>query len=95
MRKALIVLIAAAASGVAMPSAAEARDGCGKGWHRNAYGYCRPNSYYQRDYDYYWYSGRPAYRQWPRYEIYGSFPRYRGGDPYAWDRRHRGDDWDW
>ena len=41
--KALIA--AALAAGVAMAgaSAADARDGCGPGFHRGYYGHCRPN----------------------------------------------------
>ncbi len=36
-----------AAAGLALgATAAEARDGCGPGGHRGAYGYCRPNGVY-------------------------------------------------
>lgn len=28
-------------------SAAEARDGCGPGFHRNFYGFCRPNGFFR------------------------------------------------
>jgi hypothetical protein len=42
MRKALILTLAGVASLVAFSPAAQARDGCGDGWFRNAYGDCRP-----------------------------------------------------
>jgi hypothetical protein len=39
------ILALALATGVALgaASAADARDGCGRGFHRGLYGHCRPN----------------------------------------------------
>jgi hypothetical protein len=42
MKKIMLVLLAASAA-VAGTSAAEARQGCGPGFHRGPYGGCRPN----------------------------------------------------
>lgn len=43
----LKVVVGAAALAIAtvggMVGSAQAADGCGPGWHRNFYGYCRPN----------------------------------------------------
>lgn len=56
---------------------AEARDGCGPGFHRGYYGYCRPNLYGPR------WGWRPAYG--PRWRpAYG--PRWH----YGWHRPHWG-----
>ncbi|WP_336488095.1 GCG_CRPN prefix-to-repeats domain-containing protein [Methylobacterium nigriterrae] len=53
--------------------AAEAAGGCGPGFHRSVYGYCRPNVYGG-------YYGAPGYR---RYGYYGGRAYgYRGGYAY-------------
>ena len=41
--KKLIALALAAGVAVVATSAADARDGCGRGFHRGPYGHCRPN----------------------------------------------------
>ncbi len=45
----LKVVVGAATLAIAtvggMVGSAQAADGCGPGWHRNVYGYCRPNAY--------------------------------------------------
>jgi hypothetical protein len=41
--KSLIAIALAAGVAVAGASAADARDGCGRGFHRGPYGHCRPN----------------------------------------------------
>lgn len=38
-----LLTLALAATALAGATAAEARDGCGPGAHRGAYGHCRPN----------------------------------------------------
>lgn len=42
MRKFITIAIALGAT-VLVASSADARQGCGLGFHRNFYGYCRPN----------------------------------------------------
>jgi len=42
LKKTLIVAVAAVAT-LAGVSAANAADGCGRGFHRGPYGHCRPN----------------------------------------------------
>lgn len=43
-----LVMPAALAAGLLLAgSSAEARDGCGPGFHRNFYGWCRPNGFYR------------------------------------------------
>lgn len=42
MRKILLATIATAALAAAV-TPADARGGCGPGWHRGYYGHCRPN----------------------------------------------------
>ena len=91
MRKALIITIAAAASTIALSSAADARDGCGRGWHMTRYGNCRPNPHYWRNRDYYWYSQPPVYGYQPRYY---PAPGYWGGEPYYRYHRDHDDDYD-
>lgn len=52
---------------------AEARDGCGLGFHRNFYGFCRPNAFYRP------YVVRPIY--------YGyGWRRYGWHRPWGWHR---------
>ena len=41
--KTFIALAAAAAATVVAVAPADARDGCGRGYHRGPYGHCRPN----------------------------------------------------
>ena len=41
--KKFIALAIAAGAAVAMVTPADARDGCGPGFHRGPYGHCRPN----------------------------------------------------
>ena len=57
---------------------AEARDGCGPGFHRGFYGYCRPNLYGPRFYGY-----GPAF--------YG--PRWHGGWHRRWGGWHHHAGW--
>jgi hypothetical protein len=93
MRKTLILILAGVASVVAYSSAAQARDGCGDGWHRNAYGDCRPN------YDRY-YSSRDPYYGRDRVVVVdpeiGEFYPGRGywsGDGFFMNRSWDGDGW--
>ena len=68
------VMSLALVSGVLLAApAAEARDGCGPGFHRNFYGWCRPNV---RPYAY-----RPAYRRFG-YHRWGGYRWH-----YSWHRR--------
>jgi hypothetical protein len=49
MKTILAVALVATAT-IAAASSADARDGCGQGAHRGAYGHCRPNHGYDRGY---------------------------------------------
>jgi len=50
MKKSLLLALAAAATTlVAAPQAAQARDGCGRGYHENRWGRCVLNREYRRD----------------------------------------------
>ncbi|MFC6790985.1 GCG_CRPN prefix-to-repeats domain-containing protein [Methylobacterium komagatae] len=65
---------------------AEARDGCGPGFHRNFYGYCRPNGFYRPIvvrpvYGYGW--RRPW--GWHRPVAYGGWHRHWGWH-HGWRR---------
>lgn len=64
-----------------MAGSAQAADGCGPGWHRNYYGYCRPNV---RPYVY----GAPVYvgPVWRR-------PAYAWGPRPGWHRGWGGPGW--
>ena len=44
--KKLFLTAIALGSLVAAAAPADARQGCGRGWHRGAYGHCRPNRGY-------------------------------------------------
>jgi hypothetical protein len=50
MKTILAVALVATAT-IAAASSADARDGCGQGAHRGAYGHCRPNRGYDRGND--------------------------------------------
>ncbi|MCJ2126359.1 GCG_CRPN prefix-to-repeats domain-containing protein [Methylobacterium sp. J-077] len=70
-------------------SSAEARDGCGPGFHRGFYGWCRPNLGY-RPFVY-----APAYRHFG-YRRWGGGPRWHYGYHYRWHRHfawHGGHRW--
>jgi hypothetical protein len=41
--KTIFTLALAAVATIAATSSADARDGCGRGYHRGPYGHCRPN----------------------------------------------------
>ena len=41
--KVLLSLAVAASAMLTVPTAADAREGCGRGAHRGPYGHCRPN----------------------------------------------------
>jgi hypothetical protein len=90
MRKALIMTLAGVASLAAFSSAANARDGCGHGWHRNYYGHCRPNDYGYRDYG-------PGDRTQvviaPEVGRYYPDRGYWDGDRYYWHRSRTYDGW--
>ena len=43
MKKMMFALVIAAGAAVGTATPADARDGCGRGFHRNYNGYCRPN----------------------------------------------------
>lgn len=47
MIRTLVMPVALAAGVLMAGSSAEARDGCGPGFHRNPYGWCRPNLGYR------------------------------------------------
>lgn len=55
---------------------AEARDGCGPGFHRGYYGYCRPNLYGPR------WGWRPAYG--PRWHYGWHRPHWGGWHHAGW-----------
>ena len=89
MIRKLIVPLALATGVLLTAPAAEARDGCGPGFHRGYYGYCRPN---WRPYVYRPFSYGPAYRHfgYRRWGGYRRHYRYR----YSWHRSwHRGFAW--
>jgi hypothetical protein len=95
MRKALILTVAGVASLVAFAPAAQARDGCGDGWHRNIYGDCRPNVYHR------YYGARDRYLYDRDRDVVldfdiGTFYPGRGywsGDRFYMHRSWDGDDW--
>ncbi|TNC12923.1 hypothetical protein FF100_14835 [Methylobacterium terricola] len=71
-----LVMSLALASGVLLTApAAEARDGCGPGFHRGFYGWCRPNwrPPVYRPYVYRPYVYGPAYRRWGGYRWHYSY----------------------
>lgn len=73
------VMSLALVSGVLLAApAAEARDGCGPGFHRNFYGWCRPNV---RPYAYRPDVYGPAYRRFG-YHRWGGYRWH-----YSWHRR--------
>jgi hypothetical protein len=59
---------------------AEARDGCGPGFHRGFYGYCRPNMWGPRFYGGYGYRrfgwGGPRWHHWHRWGGWGGPRRF-------------------
>ncbi|MBD8907964.1 GCG_CRPN prefix-to-repeats domain-containing protein [Methylorubrum zatmanii] len=73
----IAIPLALAAGLLTTASDAEARDGCGLGFHRGYYGWCRPNFGY-RPYVYGPVYHRFGYRPWGGY-------RWRYG--YHWHRR--------
>jgi hypothetical protein len=96
MRKTLILTIAGVASLVAFAPAAQARDGCGYGYHRDSWGDCRLNRY-ERDRFYgardpYLY-GRSRVIIDPEVGVFYSGRGYWGGDRYYLHRSWDGDDW--
>jgi len=71
----------------ATAGSAEARDGCGLGFHRNVYGFCRPNGFYRP------YAFRPAYGYgwrrhygWHRHWGWHRHVGWRGGWHHGWRR---------
>jgi len=83
-----LALSLALVSGVLLAApAAEARDGCGPGFHRGFYGWCRPN---WRPDAYRPFVSGPGYRQ-SGYHRWGG---YRWRDHDSWHRSwHRGFGW--
>ncbi len=79
MIRKVILPLALAAGLLTAGSAAEARDGCGLGFHRGFYGWCRPNLGYRP------YAYGPVYRHFG-YRGWGG-PRRHYADPYGWHRR--------
>ncbi|APT29663.1 hypothetical protein MCBMB27_00372 [Methylobacterium phyllosphaerae] len=82
MIRTLVMPVALAAGVLMAGSSAEARDGCGPGFHRNIYGWCRPNLGY----------GPVVYV--PAYRRVGY--RWHYGYRYGWHRRfawHGGSRW--
>ena len=89
MFRKIAIPLALAAGLLTAGSAAEARDGCGLGFHRGYYGWCRPNPAY-RPYGY-----APVYRGFG-YRRWGGGPRWNYGYRYRWHRRfawHGGHRW--
>lgn len=81
MIRTLVLPVALAAGVLLAGSSAEARDGCGPGFHRNVYGWCRPNLGY-RPFVYVPVYPRVGYR-WHR--------RFAWGGGYRWGGfRHAG-----
>jgi hypothetical protein len=77
-----LALSLALVSGVLFTApAAEARDGCGPGFHRGFYGWCRPN---WRPYAYRPYLYGPGYRRFG-YHRWGGY-RWHYRYHYAWHR---------
>lgn len=91
MRKTLVATIAIATSMLALSSVADARDGCGSGWHRTRYGNCRPNGYEGPAYGYYGYAAPYGYA--PEVEYYYPDRGYWNGDRYYRHRRYYGGGW--
>ena len=81
--KTIIALAAATAATLVAVAPADARDGCGRGYHRNNWGHCRPN----------WRHG-PAVVPAPL--VIGRFYAGRGywnGDRYYWHRERWHNGW--
>lgn len=81
--KTIIAVGLAALATVAAVAPADARDGCGRGYHRGPYGHCRPN----------WRHG-PAVGPGPL--VVGRFYNGRGywnGDRYYWHRERWHNGW--
>ncbi|UMY16710.1 hypothetical protein MMB17_18825 [Methylobacterium organophilum] len=83
---------------LAAASGAEARDGCGPGFHRGYYGWCRPNLGV-RAYGYGPVYPRFGYHRWYGYRWHDGY-RYRWHRGYAWHHggfRHAGwhGGWGW
>jgi hypothetical protein len=79
MIRKIILPLALAAGLLTAGSVAEARDGCGLGFHRGFYGWCRPN------FGYHPYAYGPVYRGFG-YRGWGR-PRWHYGYRYGWHRR--------
>ncbi|WHQ72969.1 GCG_CRPN prefix-to-repeats domain-containing protein [Methylorubrum extorquens] len=79
MIRKLIVPFALASGVLLAAPAAEARDGCGLGFHRGFYGWCRPNLGYRP------YAFAPAYRGFG-YRRWGGGYRWHYAYRYRWHR---------
>ncbi|NNM71400.1 GCG_CRPN prefix-to-repeats domain-containing protein [Enterovirga aerilata] len=80
MKKMLIGLAALIAAGLANTTTAEAAQGCGPGWGRDAFGFCRPFKPGPVYGPYGWYG--PRYYRPVRYGWYG--PRHYRPVRYGW-----------
>ena len=105
MRKALILTLAGVTSLVTFSSAADARDGCGSGFHRDRYGECARNyGYNRRDggYNDRYYRSRDDSYRYDRDRSFGRDPEigafypdrgYWSGDQFYTHRRWDNGDW--
>ena len=73
----------------ASAGAAEARDGCGPGFHRGFYGYCRPNLGY-RPFVYRRFLYRPVFYGDRRFAHGPRWHRWGGYRHVGWGGWHRG-----
>ncbi|GJD46707.1 MULTISPECIES: hypothetical protein [Methylobacterium] len=79
MFRRIVVPLALAAGLVTAGSAAEARDGCGPGFHRGFYGWCRPNLGFRP------LAYGPVYRRFGHHGWGGR--RWHYSYHYSWHRR--------
>ncbi|CAO4177434.1 GCG_CRPN prefix-to-repeats domain-containing protein [Methylorubrum populi] len=75
----IAIPLALAAGLLTTASDAEARDGCGPGFHRGYYGWCRPNLVYRP------YAYGPFYRPWRGYRWHSGYHWRR----FGWHGGHR------
>ena len=81
--KTMIAFALAAVATVAAASSANARDGCGRGYHRGPHGHCRPN----------WRHGPPAVVVVPEAGRWYEGRGWWDGHRYWRHRRHRHGRW--
>lgn len=92
MKKMIFGAAALIAAGFAIPSNAEAAQGCGRGFARDAFGFCRPFYRPRAVFAPVFFAPRPVYRH---YGFYG--PRHYRPVRYGWHgpRHHWGHGHHW